>query len=105
MTLLARLRTGSPVQWRRSMRRGLKVSAAALGGALACVLIAVGGIDGARLSAGGAGPGGYVATMGLAMIMVVVFVACLRRLQFVTPAARAQRVSFWLSSATDLADI
>lgn len=86
----------------RALRRAGKVSIGAAAGAVACAVVGVGGADGAALLA---------ATPSLPMTMVVVAVAALmcsaviRRMQFSAPSARAQRASFWLAAATDLADL
>ena len=87
---------------RRTFRRAMKVSIGAAAGAIACAVVAVGGVDGA---------GVLSARPSLPMTMVVVAIAALvaicviRRVQFTPPSARAQRVSFWLAAATDLADL
>ena len=87
---------------RRAMRRAAKVSIGAVAGAIACAVIGVGGADGAAVLA---------PRPSLPMTMVVVAVAALvltaviRRVQFAPPTARAQRVSYWLAAATDLADL
>lgn len=89
-------------QIHRAMRRALKVSIGAVAGAIACAVVGVGGADGAAVLA---------QTPSLPMTMVVVAVAALvlmaviRRVQFAPPSARAQRVSFWLAAAGDLADL
>ncbi|MEO8699869.1 MAG: diguanylate cyclase, partial [Kofleriaceae bacterium] len=87
---------------RRACRRALKVSLGAIAGAVACAVVAVGGVDGAALLA----PKPSIAmAMVATAIALLVATAIIRRLQFVTPTARAQRVSFWLASANDLADL
>jgi two-component system, cell cycle response regulator len=91
-----------PARWRRALRRAGKVSIGAVGSALACVVVAIGGIDGASVMA---------ATMPLPQAMVataiaaLVAIAVIRRAQFAEPSARAQRVSMWLAAAQDLADL
>ncbi len=86
----------------RAFRRAAKVSVGAVAGAVACAVVGVGGADGAAVLA---------ETPSLPMTMVVVAVAALmataviRRVQFAAPSARAQRASFWLAAATDLADL
>ncbi len=91
-----------PTRWRRALRRAGKVSIGAAGAALACVVVAIGGVDGASLMA---------ATMPLPQAMVstaiaaLVAIAVIRRVQFAEPSARAQRVSMWLAAAQDLADL
>jgi two-component system, cell cycle response regulator len=87
---------------RRAMRRAGKVSVGAFAGALACVIVAVGGVDGASLLGAHVPlPQAMVAVAALALAIVAV----IRRVQFSAPSARAQRVSMWLSAAEDLADI
>ena len=86
----------------RAFRRAAKVSVGAVAGAVACAVVGVGGADGAAVLA---------ETPSLPMTMVVVAVAALmasaviRRVQYAAPSARAQRASFWLAAATDLADL
>jgi two-component system cell cycle response regulator len=70
---------------RRTLRRALKVSIGAIAGVIACAVVAIGGVDGAAV---------------LAREPSVV-----RRVQFSAPSARAQRASFWLAAAIDLADL
>ena len=88
--------------WTRALRRAGKASIGALGGVLACAAVAVGAVDGAVLGAGGAAIGPALA---VAAIAILVAVTIARRLRFEAPSARAQRVSFWLAIAGDLADI
>ncbi|NVB82318.1 MAG: diguanylate cyclase [Kofleriaceae bacterium] len=91
-----------PARWRRALRRAGKVSVGAVAAALACVVVAVGGVDGASV---------YAATMPLPQAMIatcvaaLVVIAVIRRAQFAEPSARAQRVSLWLAAAQDLADL
>jgi two-component system, cell cycle response regulator len=86
----------------RAVRRAAKVSIGAVAGGVACAAVAAGAADGAAVLA---------KRPSLAMTMVVVAVtalavsAVIRRVQFVAPSARAQRVSFWLAAASDLADL
>ncbi len=86
----------------RALRRAVKVSVGAAAGAIACAVVGVGGADGAAVLS---------AKPSLPMTMVVVAVAALvamaviRRVQFAPPSSRAQRVSFWLAAAGDLADL
>jgi diguanylate cyclase (GGDEF)-like protein len=86
----------------RSFRRAGKASIGALAGALACALIAAGAVDGAVLGEEGAGLG---PSLLVAAIAALVAATIARRLRFEAPSARAQRVSFWLAIAGDLADI
>jgi diguanylate cyclase (GGDEF)-like protein len=91
-----------PARWRRAMRRAGKVSVGAVAATLACVVVAVGGVDGASVLA---------ATMPLPQAMIataitaLVVISVIRRAQFAEPTARAQRVSMWLAAAQDLADL
>src|SRR5689334_5744438 len=86
----------------RAVRRAAKVSLGAVAGGVACAAVAAGAADGAAVLA---------RRPSLAMTMVVVGLAALvmsaviRRVQFVAPSARAQRVSLWLAAASDLADL
>jgi two-component system cell cycle response regulator len=90
------------VRLRRTIRRAAKVSVGAFAGLVACVGVAVGGVDGAALF----GPRIPLAEATIATaIAVVAIVAVIRRLQFTAPSARAQRVSMWLAAAEDLADL
>ena len=74
----------------------------AMGGAIACAVVAVGGADGAALlSRAPSLPMTMVAVATLALVATAV----IRRVQFVSPTARAQRASFWLAAATDFADL
>jgi two-component system cell cycle response regulator len=87
---------------RRGLRRAGKVSVGAIAGAIACAVVAVGGADGAGILA-------RVPSLPMTMVAVavtaLVAISVIRRVQFVTPSARAQRASFWLGAATDLADL
>ncbi len=86
----------------RSLRRIGKASLGAFAGALACAVIAAGGVDGASVFA--ARPS-LPMTMIAVGVLVLVASAVIRRVQFIAPSARAQRASFWLGAATDFADI
>ncbi|HEY1554009.1 MAG TPA: diguanylate cyclase [Kofleriaceae bacterium] len=90
-------------KWRRTLRRAGKVSAGACAGALACVVVAVGGVDGASLL--GAAKIPLAQAMVATGVLALVAAALIRRVQFAPPSARAQRVSLWLAAATDLADL
>lgn len=91
-----------PARWRRAMRRAGKVSIGAAAATLACIVVAIGGVDGASVLA---------PTMPLPQAMIataitaLVVIAVIRRAQFAEPTARAQRVSMWLAAAQDLADL
>jgi len=89
--------------WRRTLRRAAKVSVGACAGGLACIVVAVGGVDGASLL--GAPHIPLAQAMVAAGALALVAAAVIRRAQYVPPSARAQRVSLWLAAATDLADL
>ncbi|MGE5187386.1 MAG: diguanylate cyclase [Acidobacteriota bacterium] len=89
-------------RWQRAMRRAAKVSIGAAAAAFACVVVAVGGVDGADLL-GDTMP--LPQAIVAAATLVLVVVAVIRRIQFAPPSARAQRVSMWLAAASDLADL
>ena len=90
------------MKWRLSARRAAKVSVGAVAGALACITVAIGGVDGAALL----GPRVQLPqAMAAAAVLALVVTAVIRRVQFAPPSARAQRVSVWLHAATDLADL
>ncbi|MBV8760546.1 MAG: diguanylate cyclase [Deltaproteobacteria bacterium] len=89
-------------KWRRAARRAAKVSVGAVAGALACVTVAIGGVDGAQIL------GERVQlpqAMAAAAVLALVVTSVIRRMQFAPPSARAQRVSVWLAAASDLADL
>jgi hypothetical protein len=90
------------MRFRRALRRAAKVSLGAFAGALACAGIAVGAVDGAAVLAPRPSVPGMMVVVAVAALAVI---AVIRRAQFTPPSARAQRVSFWLHAATDLADI
>jgi two-component system, cell cycle response regulator len=87
---------------RRTLRRAIKVALGAAAGALACAVVAAGGVDGAALLARSPS---VPRAMLVVAIAVLVVAALIRRVQFQAPTARAQRISFWLGAATDLADL
>jgi hypothetical protein len=89
-------------QLRRAFRRALKVSIGALAGAIACAVVGVGGADGAAVLAD---KPSLPMTMVVVAIAALVAIAVIRRVQFAPPSARAQRVSFWIAAAADLADL
>ncbi len=87
---------------RRGLRRAAKVALGAFAAAIACAVVAVGGADGASLLA----PRPSLPMMMVAAaVLGLVVTSVIRRVHFVAPSARAQRVSFWLAAATDLADL
>src|SRR5262245_17782734 len=87
---------------RRALRRAGKVSVGAIAGGVACAVVAAGGADGAKMLA--TRPS-LPMTMVVVALTALVVVAVIRRVQFTPPSARAQRVSFWLAAASDLADL
>ena len=87
---------------KRTARRALKVSIGAIAGAVACAVVAVGGADGAAILAT---KPSVPMTMIVVAIAALVVTAVIRRVQYTPPSARAQRASYWLSAATDLADL
>jgi len=86
----------------RAARRALKVSVGAIAGGVACAVVAAGGVDGAAVLARRPS---LAMTMIAVAIAALVAIAVIRRVQFAPPSARAQRVSFWLAAASDLADL
>jgi diguanylate cyclase (GGDEF)-like protein len=86
----------------RTLRRAGKVSVGAVAGAIACLVVAIGGVDGAALLAQRPS---LPMTMAIVAIAAIVAISIIRRVQFAPPSSRAQRVSFWLAAATDLADL
>jgi len=86
----------------RAARRALKVSIGAIAGGVACAVVAAGGVDGAAVLARRPS---LAMTMIAVAIAALVVIAVIRRVQFAPPSARAQRVSFWLAAASDLADL
>ncbi|HSN27514.1 MAG TPA: diguanylate cyclase [Kofleriaceae bacterium] len=89
-------------KWRRAARRAAKVSVGAVAGAMACVVVAIGGVDGADIL------GARVQlpqAIAAAAVLALVVTSVIRRMQFAPPTARAQRVSLWLAAASDLADL
>lgn len=84
----------------RTLRRALHVGGGALVAALACVAIAAGALDSSALDAPRVAP-----MLLLASVAVLTVTAISRRMHFVAPSARSQRVSFWLGAAPALADV
>jgi diguanylate cyclase (GGDEF)-like protein len=108
-------------RFRHALRRACKVSGGALVGSFACVVVAIGGVDGAANTANLPGCTGLPRTCGISSVLglrtglieamiatgVLAFtsIAIIRRFQFTPPSSRAQRVSMWLAAAEDLADL
>ena len=72
----------------RTLRRAGKVSAGAVAGAIACLTVAVGGVDGAALLAQRPS---LPMTMIVVAIAAIVATAIIRRVQFAPPSSRAQQ--------------
>jgi len=89
-------------QIRLTVRRAVKVSIGAIAGLVACAVVAIGGVDGAAVLARRPS---VAMTMVVTAIAALVVTAVVRRVQFTAPSARAQRASFWLAAAIDLADL
>src|SRR5262249_44102269 len=91
----------------RAMSRASRVAGGAVLAALACAVVAAGGVDGAVVVGPAAPPGkpALGATIAVAYVTAMVIAAVARRLAFEPPSARAQRVSFWLRHAPDLIDV
>jgi two-component system cell cycle response regulator len=86
----------------RALRRAGRVSTGTAAGLFACAAVAAGGVDRAAVLAPVASvPQAMVA----ALLLALVIAATIRRAQFEPPSARAQRVSWWLAAAADLADL
>ena len=108
-------------RYRHALRRASKVSCGAVVAGLACVVVSIGGVDGAASAADSAKCAPFPQTCGIgslfgtrtglleAMVATAVLalaaIAVIRRFQFTPPSARAQRVSMWLAAAEDLADL
>ena len=86
----------------RTLRRAAKVSIGALAGGLGCAVVAAGGVDRAAVLSRSPSLPMSMTLVGLTALVVT---AVIRRVQFVAPSARAQRVSLWLAAAADLADL
>ncbi len=88
------------MSWRRKIARSLRrVSQTALGtvvGAGLCLAVAAGATDDTAT---------LEAAVVLSSLVGAAIVGVVRRLRFVHPSARAQRASFWMSAAGDLADV
>lgn len=84
----------------RTIRRALHVGGGTLVAALACAVIAAGALDASAFTAPRVAPMLLLASVG---VLTVTSIA--RRLRFVAPSARSQRISFWLGTAAALADM
>ncbi len=83
-----------------SLRRVLHIAGGALVGALSCAVIAGGALGPGALAAPS-----VVSILLVASIAILVVTVISRRLRFISPSARSQRVSFWLRAAPTLADL
>jgi len=83
----------------RSLRRLARVAGGTVAAAITCVVIAIGGIDGASNGT----PSMFAVVMFTAVTLLVI-AAVARRLRFVVPSARAQRVSPLMAAAATLSD-
>ena len=99
----------------RGLRRAVYVGGGALVAAFGCAMVAAGAVDPvANSSTGNAGTAWLGSSSSMprsSAVSIVVLLAALvvtslaRRVRFVAPNARVQRVSFWMRAAVDLADI
>ncbi len=87
---------------RRAVRRAAKVSLGATAGAIACLAVSLGAVDGASITSERVG---MLPAMAVGAVTALALIAVIRRAQYAPPTARAQRVSMWLAAATDLADL
>lgn len=87
----------------RQVKRALRVTAGTWAGGLACLAVAMGGVDGA--SALGTKHPSAVSILLFASIVVVLAMNISRRIKYEAPSARSQRVSRWMSVATTFADL
>lgn len=85
---------------KREIKRALHICGGTLAGAMACIVVGWGGLDGARLS-----PPSYVSITLLAAIIALVGVLVARRVRFTEPPVRHQNVSFWIGIAGTLTDV
>lgn len=83
-----------------SLKRALHIGGGALVAGLACAVIAAGGLDPQALSAPRVAP-----MLLLCSVAVLTITTIARRLRFIAPSARSQRISFWLGAAPALADV
>lgn len=84
----------------RHVKRALHVSGGAIAGALACAIIAAGGLDADALDNPSA-----LSLLLITSIAILAITCIARRLRFEAPSARSQRVSFWLGVAPAMADV
>jgi two-component system, cell cycle response regulator len=84
----------------RTIKRALHVGGGTLVAALACAVIAAGALDASAFTSP------RVASMLLlASVGVLTITSIARRLRFVPPSARSQRISFWLGASAALVDM
>jgi two-component system cell cycle response regulator len=84
----------------RTIKRALHVGGGTLVAALACAMIAAGALDASAFTSPSLAPMLLLASVG-----VLTITAIARRLRFVPPSARSQRISFWLGAAAALVDM
>ncbi len=84
----------------RTIKRALHISGGTLVAALACTVIAAGGLDASAFTSPRVAPMLLLASVGVLTITSIA-----RRLRFVPPSARSQRISFWLGAAAALVDM
>ncbi len=85
---------------RRELKRALHICGGTLVAGGACVVVGLGGVDGARLS-----PPSFASISVLAGMIALVGVLVARRVRFTEPPVRHQQVSFWISIAGPLTDV
>jgi two-component system cell cycle response regulator len=84
----------------RTIKRALHVGGGTLVAALACAVIAAGALDASAFTSPRVAPMLLLASVGVLTITSIA-----RRLRFVAPSARSQRISFWLGAAAALVDM
>ncbi len=88
------------MSWRRkvarSLRRVLRSASGTVLGSLLCLVVAAGVVDDTD---------SLESAVALSCLVAAAAVAVVRRLRFSQPSAREQRASFWMSAASDLADV
>jgi two-component system cell cycle response regulator len=84
----------------RTIKRALHVGGGTLVAALACAVIAAGALDASAFTSPRVAPMLLLASVGVLTITSIA-----RRLRFVPPSARSQRISFWLGAAAALVDM
>jgi len=85
---------------RREVKRALYICGGTIAAAIACAVIGLGGLEPARHT-----PPSLLSVSLLVAIIALVAVLVARRIRFVEPPVRHQRVSFWLAIAAKLTDV